>query len=182
VYSYIAPLVTEVTGMPRAAIPFVLFAFGVGTVLGTALGGRLADRAMFRSLMGGTVSTGLFLTVMPLAAQSPVTVVPAVLLLSTSASVMVVCLQMRFMEVAGDAQMLGAALNHSALNAANALGAWLGGVVIAAGFGYAAPGAVGAVLAALGLAVLGWSAALRRRELRRIAVGVARREPAPVAS
>ena len=68
---------------------------------------------------------------------------------------MVVCLQMRFMEVAGDAQMLGAALNHSALNAANALGAWLGGVVIAAGLGYAAPGAVGAVLAALGLAVLG---------------------------
>ena len=67
---------------------------------------------------------------------------------------------------AGDAQMLGAALNHSALNVANALGAWLGGVVIAAGLGYAAPGAVGAVLAALGLAVLGWSAALRRRSLR----------------
>jgi DHA1 family inner membrane transport protein len=166
VYSYIAPLVTEVTGMPRGAIPVVLFAFGVGSIVGTWLGGRLADRALFRSLVGATVSTGLVLGLMPLAAQTPVTVVPAVLLLSVSASVMVVCLQMRFMEVAGDAQMLGAALNHSALNVANALGAWLGGVVIAAGLGYAAPGFVGAVLAALGLAVLGWSAALRRRTLR----------------
>jgi MFS transporter, DHA1 family, inner membrane transport protein len=166
VYSYIAPLVTEVTGMPRAAIPVVLFAYGVGSILGTGLGGRLADRRLFRSLVGAIVSSGVLLGIMPLAAQTPLTVVPAVLLLSVSASVLVVCLQLRFMEVAGAAQMLGAALNHSALNAANALGAWLGGVVIAAGLGYTAPGLVGAVLAALGLAVLAWSAALRRRELR----------------
>jgi DHA1 family inner membrane transport protein len=166
VYSYIAPLVTEVTGMPRGAVPLVLLAFGVGSILGTALGGRLADRALFRSLVGATVSTGLLLGLMPLAARTPGTVVPAVLLLSVSASVMVVCLQLRFMEVAGEAQMLGAALNHSALNVANALGAWLGGAVIAAGLGYAAPGAAGAGLAALGLAVLGWSAVLRRRESR----------------
>jgi DHA1 family inner membrane transport protein len=83
-----------------------------------------------------------------------------------SASTLVVCLQLRLMEVAGDAQMLGAALNHSALNAANALGAWLGGVVIAAGYGYTAPSLVGAVLAVLGLLALAASAGLRRRELR----------------
>jgi DHA1 family inner membrane transport protein len=69
------------------------------------------------------------------------------------------------MEVAGDAQMLGAALNHSALNLANALGAWLGGLVIAAGYGYRAPSAVGAGLAAVGLVFLLASAVLRRREL-----------------
>ena len=166
VYSYIAPLITEVTGMPRAAIPVVLFAYGVGSILGTALGGRLADRALFRSLVGAIVASGVLLGIMPLAAQTPLTVVPAVLLLSISASTLVVLLQLRFMEVAGAAQMLGAALNHSALNAANALGAWLGGVVIAAGLGYTAPGLVGAVLAALGLAVLAWSALLRRRDLR----------------
>jgi MFS transporter, DHA1 family, inner membrane transport protein len=166
VYSYVAPLVTEVTGLPRGAIPLVLLAFGIGGVVGTALGGRLADRALFRSLVGANVVTGLLLAVMPLAAQTPVTVIAAVTLLSMSASVLVVCLQLRLMEVAGEAQMLGAALNHSALNAANALGAWLGAVVIAAGWGWTAPSSVGAGLALAGLVFLGWSAALRRRELR----------------
>jgi DHA1 family inner membrane transport protein len=73
---------------------------------------------------------------------------------------------MRLMETAGDAQMLGAALNHSALNLANALGAWLGGLVIAAGLGYRAPSVVGAGLAAAGLVPLAVSAALRSRGRR----------------
>jgi MFS transporter, DHA1 family, inner membrane transport protein len=177
VYSYVAPLVTEVTGMSRGVVPLVLLAFGVGGVLGTWLGGRLADRALFPSLVATTAASGLVLALVPLLAQSPFTVVPGIGLLALAASSMVVCLQMRFMDVAGDAQMLGAALNHSALNAANALGAWLGGVVIAAGLGYTAPGVVGAVLAAAGLGVLGWSAALRRRELRAHPGAVPAREP-----
>ena len=78
-------------------------------------------------------------------------------------SVLVVNLQVRLMHVAGDAQTLGAALNHASLNAANALGAWLGGVVIAAGLGYTAPSWVGAGLSLAGLAVLVVSAALHRR-------------------
>jgi DHA1 family inner membrane transport protein len=70
------------------------------------------------------------------------------------------------MEVAVGAELLGAALNHSALNAANGVGALLGGAVIAAGWGYESTAVVGVVLAVLGLGVLAWSAALRRRELR----------------
>jgi DHA1 family inner membrane transport protein len=166
VYSYVAPLVTDVTGMSRAAIPLVLLAFGIGGVLGTALGGRLADLALFRSLVGGMAATGLLLALVPLAARTPAGVMAVVFLLALSASVLVVCLQLRLMEVAGEAQMLGAALNHSALNAANALGAWLGGLVIAAGFGYTAPAVVGAGLAALGMLALAGSAVLRRRDLR----------------
>jgi DHA1 family inner membrane transport protein len=166
VYSYVAPLVTDVTGMSRAAIPLVLLAFGVGGVLGTALGGRLADLALFRSMVGGMAATGLLLALVPLAARTPAGVMAVVFLLALSASVLVVCLQLRLMEVAGEAQMLGAALNHSALNAANALGAWLGGLVIAAGFGYTAPAVVGAGLAALGMLALAGSAVLRRRDLR----------------
>ncbi|MGY2001350.1 MFS transporter [Blastococcus sp. SYSU DS1024] len=176
VYSYIAPLVTEVTGMSRGAIPLVLLAFGVGGVLGTAVGGRLADLALFRSLVGANVVTGVLLALVPVAARTPVTIVLAIFLFAASASVLVVCLQLRLMEVAGEAQMLGAALNHSALNAANALGAWLGGLVIAAGLGYTAPGWVGAGLAVLGLLALTASAALRRHELRAAAAG----EPAAV--
>jgi MFS transporter, DHA1 family, inner membrane transport protein len=179
VYSYIAPLVTDVTGMPRATVPLVLLAFGVGGVLGTAVGGRLADLALFRSLVGANVVTGVLLALVPLAARTPVTVVAIVFLLAASASTLVVCLQLRLMEVAGEAQMLGAALNHSALNAANALGAWLGGLVIAAGLGYTAPGMVGAGLAVLGLLALTASALLRRRELR--AAAVANPAPAPQA-
>jgi DHA1 family inner membrane transport protein len=179
VYSYIAPLVTEVTGLPRGAIPLVLLAFGIGGVLGTALGGRLADRALFRSLVGANVVTGVLLAVMPLAALTAVTLVATVALLSMSASVLVVCLQLRLMEVAGEAQMLGAALNHSALNAANALGAWLGAVVIAAGWGWTAPSSVGAALAVAGLAFLGWSAVLRRRETWTAPPADARRDLVP---
>jgi DHA1 family inner membrane transport protein len=77
-------------------------------------------------------------------------------------------LQTRLMDMAADAQTLAAALNHSALNIANASGAWIGGLVIAAGFGYTAPAAAGAVLAALGLVVLSISVLLQRRTSRRM--------------
>jgi DHA1 family inner membrane transport protein len=165
VYSYIAPLATDVAGISRGAIPALLLVYGVGGVVGTALGGRLADAALFRSLVGAEIATGLVLVSVLVAARHPVSLFVVVFLLSLVASVLVICLQMRLMAVAGEAQMLGAALNHSALNAANALGAWLGGAVIAAGHGFRAPAAVGGLLAAGGLVFLAVSAVLRRREL-----------------
>ena len=163
-YSYVAPIVTDEAGRPAGFVPVVLFAFGVGGVLGTALGGRLADRALFPSLVGATVAVGVVLAAVVVTAGNAALLTVNVLAVATAASTMVVLLQLRLMEVAGDAQMLGAALNHSALNAANALGAWLGGLVIAAGLGYRAPSAVGAGLALLGLGFLAVSAVLRRRE------------------
>ncbi len=168
VYSYIAPITTDVTGLSRGAVPWVLLAFGIGGFSGTALGGRLADVALFRSLVGAMVTVLVLLLLVGPAASTGPTLFASVFLLAMSASTLVVCLQLRLMEVAGDAQMLGAALNHSALNAANALGAWLGGVVIAAGHGYTAPSLVGAALAVAGLVALAASAALRRRELRTV--------------
>ncbi len=166
VYTYIAPITTDLAGLARGTVPAVLLAFGVGGFVGTVLGGRLADRALFRSLVGAMVTVLVLLLLVGAAASAGALLFPAVFLLAMSASVLVVCLQLRLMEVAGDAQMLGAALSHSALNAANALGAWLGGVVIAAGLGYTAPGLVGAGLAVLGLVALSASALLRRREPR----------------
>jgi DHA1 family inner membrane transport protein len=96
-------------------------------------------------------------------AQQAVAAIVTVFLAAALGSVLVVNLQMRLMQVAGDAQTLGAALNHASLNAANALGAWLGGVVLAAGWGLTAPSWVGVGLSAAGLAVLGWSAVQQRR-------------------
>jgi DHA1 family inner membrane transport protein len=163
-YSYIAPLFTDVAGSSEGFVPVALLVFGAGMIVGTALAGRLADRALFPSLLGAVVAMGLFLIGVVAVAGRPGTLIVATFLVATASSVLAVCLQLRLMEVAGDAQMLGAALNHSALNLANALGAWLGGLVIAAGYGYRAPSAVGAGLAALGLVFLLASAVLRRRE------------------
>lgn len=165
-YAYIAPLTTEVAGMDAGFVPLVLLAFGVGGVLGTVLGGKLADVALFRSLVWSMVGTGVLLGAVFWGSRSAVVLVVLALCITVVTSVLVVTLQLRLMEVARDAELLGAALNHSALNAANGLGAILGGAVIAAGWGYESTAVVGVVLAVLGLGVLAVSARLRRRELR----------------
>src|SRR4029453_6795911 len=162
-YSYIAPVVTDVAGLSRGTVPWVLLAYGAGGVVGTMLGGRLADLALFRSLVGSLGTLGVLLALVALTATSPPALFVGVFVVSVAASTLAICLQLRLMETAGEAQMLGAALNHSALNMANALGAWFGGLVIAAGFGYRAPSVVGAGLAGAGLLPLAVSALLRRR-------------------
>ncbi len=88
---------------------------------------------------------------------------PVVFSITAIGSILVTNLQLRLMDVAGDAVTLGAAMNHAALNTANALGAWLGGLVIAAGYGYRSPALVGAGLSVLGVGILLWSALSERR-------------------
>jgi DHA1 family inner membrane transport protein len=158
-YSYVAPLVTREAGLGRSAIPWFLLAFGIGSVAGAWLAGRLADWDVERSVVTGFVVVTLVLVLVWLLAGVPVALWLLVLLVGVLGSVLAINLQLRLMHVAGDAQMLGAALNHSALNVANGLGAWLGSVVIEAGGGYRAPSLVGAGLAVAGLVV--FAAALR---------------------
>jgi DHA1 family inner membrane transport protein len=162
-YSYIAPVVTDVAQLSRGTVPVVLLVYGAGGVVGTVLGGRLADLSLFRSLVGSLVVLGVLLVGVAVTSPYAAALFVGVFLVSVAASTLAICLQMRLMETAGEAQMLGAALNHSALNLANALGAWFGGLVIAAGLGYRAPSVVGAGLAALGLLPLAISGLLRRR-------------------
>ena len=162
-YSYIAPTVTDVAGLSEAYVPLYLLAFGTGMVIGTPLAGRLADWSVFRSMLVGSVLMGLTLVAFTVTAQWLVPGLLTVFVLSTVSSVLVVNLQMRLMQVAGDAQTIGAAMNHASLNIANALGAWLGGVVVAAGYSYTATSWVGAGLSFLGLLVLLLSAVLHRR-------------------
>jgi DHA1 family inner membrane transport protein len=162
-YTYIAPTVTDVAGLPEARVPLYLLAFGLGMVFGTPVGGRLADWSIFRSLLVSSVAMGLTLVAFTETAQWFVPGLLTAFVLSTVSSVLVVNLQMRLMQVAGDAQTIGAAMNHASLNVANALGAWLGGLVVAAGFGYTATSWVGAALSLAGLLVLLASAAVHRR-------------------
>ena len=162
VYSYIAPTVTEVGGLSESAVPWFLLAFGVGMVVGTWLAGELADWSVFGSLLGSAL--GLVVVLLLFSAVAPYGwwLLPVGFMVTVLGSVLVVNLQLRLMDVAGDAQTIGAASNHASLNIANAAGAALGGLVIAAGYGYRATGVVGAALAAAGLVVLVAAALLAR--------------------
>ncbi|HEX3932526.1 MAG TPA: MFS transporter [Nocardioides sp.] len=162
-YSYIAKVVTQVGGLADGAVPVFLLVFGLGMVAGTYVAGALADWSVFRSLLGSSAAMALLL--LAYAALAPAgwwALVPA-FLVAVSSSVLVVNLQLRLMSVAGEAQTLGAAMNHSSLNVGNALGAWLGGLVIAAGWGYRAPALIGSALAVAGLGVLLLAATTARR-------------------
>ena len=162
-YSYIAPIVTDVTGLSRAAIPGFLLAFGVGSVIGTWVAGRLADWDVNRSVVAAFVVSVAVLVAFFLLSPYAVPTVLLVFAVGVMGSVLAINLQLRLMHAAGDAQMLGAALNHSALNTANGLGAWLGSIVIAGGLGYRAPTLLGAGLAVLGLAVFVVGRSVERR-------------------
>jgi DHA1 family inner membrane transport protein len=164
VYSYISPTLTDVGGLAESSVPVALFVFGLGMVVGTWLAGELADWSIFRSLLLGSGGMGLVLALFWLTAPHGWWALVPVFLITVLGSVLVVNLQLRLMDVAGDAQTLGAAMNHASLNVANALGAWLGGLVIAAGHGYRAPALVGIALSAAGLLVILASAAVQVRE------------------
>jgi MFS transporter, DHA1 family, inner membrane transport protein len=122
--------------------------------IGTVLGGRLADRSVLRTVYLGFATTILVLVVIAVTASVPVLAVLAIVGLGVSSQILGLSLQTRLMDVSPAAPSLGAALCHSALNLGNATGAWLGGVVIAAGYGLLAPAWVGALLTAVGLAVV----------------------------
>lgn len=162
-YTYIAPTMTELAGFSEAAVTIVLAAYGVGMTGGTLVGGRLADRALMPSLYGGLVAVTIVLTTFGWLAHSKAGALVAVFALGFSASILIPALQTRLMDVAHEGQSLAASLNHSTLNVANALGAWLGSVVLAAGYGYEWPSRVGAALAVAGLILALVSGRMDRR-------------------
>ncbi|WP_141865912.1 MFS transporter [Arthrobacter sp. SLBN-53] len=166
VYTYISTTMTDVAGLPRTLVPVALMMFGLGMVVGNLVGGRLADISVIRALYLSLGSLGVVLLVFVAAAHNPWTALPVLFLIGTAGSAVGPALQTRLMDVAHDAQTLAAALNHSALNIGNAAGAWVGGLVIAAGLGYTAPAAAGSILAMCGLLVLTLSVLLGRATRR----------------
>jgi DHA1 family inner membrane transport protein len=163
VYTYISTTMTDVAGLSRALVPVALMVFGLGMVVGNLVGGRLADLSVIRALYLSLGTLGILLAVFVAAAHNPWTALLVLFGVGAAGSAVGPALQTRLMDVAHDAQTLAAALNHSALNIGNATGAWVGGLVIAAGYGYTAPAAAGALLAVGGLLVLTVSVASERR-------------------
>ncbi|MCC8472269.1 MFS transporter [Xanthomonas phaseoli] len=152
VFSYLAPTLTAVTGVTAARIPLAMVAFGVGGVLGSILGGWLFDRMQFRAVPVLLLWSMVVMLTFPLAALSDVWVFVSIVAVGTMGA-LAPALQTRLMDVAAEAQTLAAASNHAAFNTANALGPWLGGMAITAGWGWTSTGYVGAATALGGLLV-----------------------------
>jgi DHA1 family inner membrane transport protein len=152
VFSYITPTLVHVSGIRETIVPFVLCVFGTGMIVGNVVGSRLADSALLPTIGGLLVWNAIVLGLLVFTAGHAWLAVINVLLIGTGFAI-VPGVQTRLMDVAADAQTLAAALNHSAFNIANALGAWLGGLVIAAGYGWTSTGWVGALLALAGIGV-----------------------------
>jgi DHA1 family inner membrane transport protein len=164
-YSYIAPTMTELTGYAPAAVPLILAIYGIGMTTGAFLSGRVAAYGLMRGIFYCLAAITVILTVFGFAAHNKVTAIVAVFLLGLVPTILVPMLQTRLMDVAHEGQSLAAALNHSTLNMANALGAWLGSVVLDAGYGYEWPSRVGAVLALAGLCIAAVSVLVGRRQV-----------------
>lgn len=162
VYTYISPTLTNRAGIGLAEVPLVLVVWGLGMVAGNMVGGRVVEHGVMRSLFVILAATVLFLAFFALGSARPLTATVGAFLVGATFA-LVPALQTRLMDVAADAQTLAAALNHSALNGANALGAWFAGIAIAAGGGWAAPAWVGVGLALSAMVMLAVSAVLEQR-------------------
>jgi DHA1 family inner membrane transport protein len=164
-YAYIAPTMTELTGYPSAAVPVILAIYGIGMTTGAFLSGRVAAHGLMRGIFLCLAMIAVILALFGYAAHNKVTAVLVVFLLGMVPTILVPMLQTRLMDVAHEGQSLAAALNHSTLNMANALGAWLGSVVLEAGYGYEWPSRVGVVLALASMGIAAISVLVGRRQM-----------------
>ncbi|WP_460790720.1 MFS transporter [Microbacterium lacusdiani] len=165
IYSYIAPIMTEVAGAPEWAVPIALVATGLGMTVGNLVGGVVADRNLARAMLAAFLLLAAGSAVVGAATAHPVTLVIAMFLFGAISALAGPAVQTRLMDVSGDRPTIAAALNHSGMNVGNSLGAALGGGVIALGWGYAAPAWLGVVLALLGVGIVLGSFALERRSV-----------------
>ncbi|MFI6941589.1 MFS transporter [Streptomyces sp. NPDC050418] len=161
--TYITPMMTEVAGYADSSVTWLLVLFGLGMVGGNLIGGKFADRALMPMLYVSLGALAVVLGLFTLTAHNKVAAAVSIVLVGALGFATVPPLQKRVLDQAAGAPTLASAVNIGAFNLGNALAAWLGGVVIAAGLGYTAPNWVGALLAASALVLAFVSAALERR-------------------
>ncbi|MFM9449379.1 MFS transporter [Streptomyces acidiscabies] len=154
-YSYVTPMLTDSAGFAESSVTLLLALFGVGATAGNLVGGRLADHSLRRTLFGGMASLAGVLALFPVMMSAQWSAALAVTLLGVAAFVTGSPLQMMVMEKAAAGPSLASSANQAAFNLANAGGAWIGGLALAAGFGVMSPAVAGAALAVLGLGVAG---------------------------
>ncbi|MGO4384757.1 MFS transporter [Specibacter sp. RAF43] len=163
VYTYVANTMTDVAGFPADFMPVIVGLYGLGMVAGSFVGGKLADWSVLGSIFIMMVFIAVILVVYAFTVHIQVLALVMIFIIGASGSMLVPSLQTRLLDVSPGAPTLASSLNHSALNMANALGAFAGGLVISWGWGFTAPALVGAGLAVLGLGVAAVSGLLERR-------------------
>jgi DHA1 family inner membrane transport protein len=162
-FTYITPMMTDVAGFASGSVTWLLIVFGIGLFLGNLAGGRAADRALTPTLVVLLIALAIVLAALTFTAHAKVPAVITLLLMGAFGFATVPGLQMRVLHFASDAPTMASSANIAAFNLGNAIGAYLGGRTIAAGFGYTSPAWVGALLTVAALAVLlGATLAARR--------------------
>ena len=163
-FTYIAPILTRVTGFSEAAVSPILLVFGAGLVVGNLVGGKLADRRLVPTMLGSLLALSLVLFALTFAIHDRVAAVVLIGLFGAAAFATVAPLQMWVLERAtGAGQALASSFNIAAFNLGNAIGAWLGGAVIDYGPGLGAVTAVAALVPLAAFAVAAWSQRLETR-------------------
>lgn len=153
-FTYIAYTLTEVTGFNETSVPWLLMLFGVGLFVGNWIGGRMADRSVDRTLLIFISALLVVLVLFGFFASNQIATVIALLLMGGFGFGTVPGLQSRIMQYAGNAPTLASGANIGAFNVGNALGAWAGGLGIAAGLGYTSPIWIGALITLVALVVI----------------------------
>lgn len=170
-FSYLAPLLTDVSGLGEAWVSGVLALFGIGALVGTVIGGRVADAHLFGVLLTGITASTVFLVALALFAAVPAATVTLAFLLGVSAFYTAPALNARMFDVAGAAPTLAGATTTAAFNLGNTAGPWLGGTVIDGGLGYASPAWAGATMTLLALATAALALRLTRTNRSRVVMG-----------
>jgi MFS transporter, DHA1 family, inner membrane transport protein len=164
VYSYVSPILTDLGGIPTEWVTPVLALFGIGSTVGTLVGGRLGDRYGFSFVAVGLVAMTVVLVAFAFLARTPVLAVTLLVLFGTLSFALGPVVQNAVIDAAAvPGGSLVSAANQAAFNIANAIGAALGALVISQGLGYTAPMWVGAVLALAGAALALLARAVDRR-------------------
>ena len=173
VFTYIAPLLIETTGITSNSLPLYLLLFGVGGVIGMQVGGRFADRNLMASIIGVFTALVVIYLILPFALQTPLSAMVMMFVWGFAFYFPAAPIQIRVVNAATEAPNLASTLIQSGFNLGNAIGPFAGAAALSAGFRYATLPSLGALLALAGVAIAVWSVVLERRAARLAAVGPA---------
>lgn len=167
VFTFIAPLLGEITGLTVSGISWALLVFGLGMTAGSLVGGRLADRSLMGTLIGFFIASIAVLLLLPLAAPHAIAMYVLLFVWGLVGFALAPALQMRVMQMASDAPNAASTLNQAAFNLGNAGGAWLGSAALTLGLGYLDLPWIAACVITIGLAAAAVSLLIERRQTRR---------------